>query len=870
MVNSKPHWIGLVRRATFLAAVMASVAAVTAQTPTPSPTPTPTPTTPPTTAQVASGTGTSTSTSSSDDTVTTLEKYTVSDVPVSQQILPTVRPVDSVMGDAENVLDIPRSVTTINKAWMDDRQIKNAMDFGQFSPGVYSPARYGVPATPLIRGDNAQMYYDGQQGMYTSSSIFPSFNGVEGMDIVKGPGSAVFGPQSQAPGGYVNFDMKEPQFDGPHTAISATFGALASGHDYSNPEFTIDYSTPISNDLAVRVSYLSRYGDGYYANEPNATQDIYTALIFRPNSKLSIKWWAQWYGSRFLDITGANRVTQNFIWNGTYIGGSVIAPPDAIPYGGNVVDGSYGVLNPATAYTVKLPAYDTGLVHPGDVARTGRYQSQLTETLQLPGDSKLVNKTYFEDANDREFNLLGYDEYVPLQESAQDRLEYHGTFQTGAISQSLIAGLDFKYSRLVAYQDYSIEPFFYYDEYASPYTLVFPGYAAEGKSFGGDFAIPGMPGYSTGLAGVSALQDSFIYDSAAFIQDTVGLGKYFSAVAGFRLDYIDASDANPPMNQVFDPTTGNILNPAVPYREGAFFDTSGTGTDPSYFGSLIYKMSDSTSFYVTYDRVDSVLGSGNFGGVNVYYEYQATPNDPSFKQDLQTSLKTLSTLWEAGYKSSFLNNTLYVAATLYQQEKTEPQLNGPPFTVRAQGVELETVYQPTKALSINANATYQNVVDFGTSFFQQTYSYLDGYPVGFIVDGKSGTGNGSPNFSAVPSNNYAYGYAPPNGRMRAPGEPELLANLFVQYQLPSGFGIGIGPQIQGWMYADDDDNLHIPSEWHLDGYIFYRQKSFDVTVNVNNINNARLLDPIDVTFAGNDVIYERQPLNASITFRFRY
>src|SRR5208337_2619907 len=41
--------------------------------------------------------------------VTTLEKYTVSDVPITQQLLPTVRPVGDVMGDETNIIDIPRS-----------------------------------------------------------------------------------------------------------------------------------------------------------------------------------------------------------------------------------------------------------------------------------------------------------------------------------------------------------------------------------------------------------------------------------------------------------------------------------------------------------------------------------------------------------------------------------------------------------------------------------------------------------------------------------------------------------------------------------------------------------------------------------------
>ncbi len=868
MVKSRLDSIGLARDVVVLAAIALLTPGLSAQnatapsTPPPAaPTPTPTPTS--TTTTVGSAT------SPYGGKVTTLEKYTVSDVPLSEQILPTVRPVDSVLGDATDVLDIPRSVSTINKAWMDDRQVKNAMDFGQFSPGVYSPARYGVPTTPLIRGDNAQMYYDGQQALYTGSSIFPSFNGVEGMDIVKGPGSAVFGPQSQAPGGYVNYDMKDPQFDGAHTQVSATFGYWASGHSYSNPEFTIDSGMPITDKLAVRVSYLSRYGDGYYNNDPNQTQDIYAALIYRFSTKLTFKWWTQFYESYFNDVTGANRVTQNFIWHDTYIGGQVTAYPDA--YAGNVVDGSYGVLNPATAYTVKLPTYDTGLLAAGDSCRTGRFQSQLTTTLELPGDQKLVDKFYFEDSDDREFNFFGYDEYMPLQQSIQDRLEYHATFNSGPITQTIIGGGDFRFERLVSYQDYSVEPFFYYDLYdtKSPTYLQFPGYYAEGGGFGGSFGIPGVPGYSTGLTGYPSLQDSHIYDSAAFIQDTVTLNKYLSGIIGLREDYITADDANPGMTQVFNTTTGQVYSPAIPIAQGSFFNTSGSGNDPSYFGSLIFKASDTASFYFTYDRVDSILGSANFGGVNVYYEGEANPNDPDFHNELETAIKTKSLLYELGYKESFLNNTLFLGGTLYQQQKTEPQLNGPPFQVKAQGVELEMVYQPMKALSINANFTYQNVTDFGSGFFQQTYSYLDGYPVGFTVDGQSGTGNGSPNYSAVPQNNYSYSYAPPNGRMRAPGEPAVLANAFVQYQWTNGFGFVVGPQMKGWMYADDDDNLHIPSQVFYDGFIFFRKRTWDVQVNINNITNIRIMDPVDVTFAGNDVVFIRQPINASVTFRYR-
>jgi len=803
--------------------------------------------------------------------VTEMEKFTVSEVPVENQILPTVRPVDSVLGDGTNIIDIPRSVTTVNKAWMVDRQVTDSMDLGQFSPGVYSPARYGVPATPLIRGDNAQIYDNGQQTLFTTESILPSFNGVEAMDIVKGPGSAVYGPQSQGPGGYANFVTKQPYFDRDHTDISVTLGQLTSDGSYWNPEFTIDTGGPVNDQLAYRVSYLSRYGNGYYEDQRNRTQDIFTALTYRRGTDFTLQWWGQWYGNLFAAVTGANRVTQQFIDNGTYVGGNVIAYPDTPPFGLGNVDGSFGVVDPATAYTTKL-SWDRALISPGDSARTGRFQTQFIATLDLGADSKIVNRTYLESANDRQYNLWGYSEYMPVQESVQDRLEFHKLFTTGAITQNIIAGGDARYTRIVAYQNYAIEPFFYFDLAQSPSKLVFPAWATEGSTLGAEYAIPGQPGYGAYLNADSANQDSHIYDYAPFIQDNIAWTKRISTVLGVREDWIRADDESPSLVQVFDPVTGTVFPNGINLPHGSIFSASDSVSDPSYFASLVFKITDNNSVYFTYNRVDSILGSNNFGGVNVA-EITDGANTPigtpaDYHSQLDTSLKTKSTLYEAGFKQSFLNNTLYGSLSVYQQTKTEPQVRGPAFLVKSEGLELEGVYQPTKSLSANANFTYQNVTDYGSAFFEQTASYLDGYPASLTVDGQPGTENGSPNYDASPANGFAGYYSPPGNRMKAPGVPQVLANVFVQYQLPSGFGIGIGPQIQGRQYADDEDALRIPVEYELDGYLFYRTRDWDVQINVKNITDRRILDPIDVTFAGNDVIYVRPPISAGITFRY--
>jgi iron complex outermembrane receptor protein len=797
--------------------------------------------------------------------VTELEKYTVSDVPVTDQVLPTVRPISSVMGDDLSILDIPRSVTSVNQAWMEDREVKNAMDFGQFSPGVYSVATYGIPAVPFIRGDLAQVYMDGQILPFDHDNIPTSFNAVEAVDIVKGPGSAVYGPQGEGTGGYVNYVTKEPYFDTNHTDITTVLDAWTSGHSYFNPSITIDTGGPISKDLAYRISFLDREGNGYYLNNYNRTQDIYLALSYRPSSTFQLDWWAQAFADQTTEIGGVNRVTQAFIWKGTYIEGPAVPQygNDTIPVGSSVPtvsSGIYSIIQPTG--TTTLPQYDA-IVSPYDVANSSMVVSQLKATLALSPDSTLINRTFFSNGESNKLDYYGYAEYMPIQQSIQNRTEYHATWTWGPIAQKLIAGTDLRYSRLIGYEDYSNDPLAIYDLSQPLSKVIYPAYAAGNNTFGGIYRVPGTTNYSAW--DVADTQSSHIYDSAAFVQDDIVLTKWLSLLAGYRVDYIKADDQSPSLYQVGQYNADYQLvafSTPVYIPQGSLYSASDDVVDPSYFVNLVFKFSEIQSFYLTYNHVDAVLGVPEWGGVSVSSSDPATA-----KSQLETSLTAKSTLYEAGYKLSLLHNTLYIGAALFQQEKIGTQLGGADYLVKDNGAELEIVYQPSKALTFNANLTYQDATAFaptGSGFYQQTGSYLDAYPTTYVVpgsDGQFGTGLGSPNFTT---------YFPPGGRMRAPGIPQLMANFFVEYKFLGHFGVGAGPQILGREYANDEDTLHIPGEYSLDGYIFYQLKHWDVRLNIKNMTNQRLVDPVDVTFAGNDLVFVRQPISASLTFRLHY
>ncbi len=820
--------------------------------------------------------------------VTTLEKYTVSDVPVTEQILPTVRPISSVYGDDRDIIDIPRAVSSVNAAWMDDRQVKNAMDFGQFAPGVYAAADYGIPGVPQIRGDDAQIAINGQMIPYSRNSVPLSFNGVEAMDIVKGPGTATMGPQGNGLGGFVNFVAKQPYFDQDHYDFSATLGTWASGHSYGDPQYTIDFGGPINDKFAYRVSYLARYGDEYYVNAKDETQDVYVAMTYLATKSLRFDFWTQGFATRTNEDTGANRVTQNFIWNGSYIAGpttpatsgplayygyDIYQPADGNPANPNNfpsgTDGAFQVVNPATAHTVKLPAYDS-LVGPNDTARSKLFQSQLKTTLDLSTDSSIVNFAFFSLEHSNKFETYGYDEWVPRNLNIQDKTEYHLKFDLGQIVNNINTGLDLRYQYVRSGDDYTSEPFSYYDLSLPLNNIFYPGFALENDTWGSGLQIPGHPGYS-----YEEMQDTTIDDYAAFIQDDVKFTNAFSSILGFREDHIYANTANPPLTEagvnIDDNPSGlygtiptynyygyySLATP-VYYDRGALYQYAATVTNPAYFVSLIYKLTETQSLYVTYDKVDAITGQTNFGGIDDGYQGLAK---------LKSDLSTASTLYEAGYKGSFLNNTLYGGVALYQQLKLEPQPGGrPPNKIKANGIEVDLVYQPTKRLSVNANMTYQNVTAFG-SFFEETGNYLDAYATTTPVDGTYGTGVGAVNYGAY----QGYAYTPPNGRIRAAGVPAVLANLFVDYKITRAWGFGIGPSFIGRQNQDDEGLLHIPGEYEVDGYLTYTpNKRWDVRLNGTNLTNNRILDPIDTSFAGNDVIYVRAPIAASLTIRLHY
>jgi hypothetical protein len=504
---------------------------------------------------------------------------------------------------------------------------------------------------------------------------------------------------------------------------------------------------------------------------------------------------------------------------------------------------NFALLNTNLATRVKVYPWQT-INAPFDSAAGQKFSSQLIANYQLNDFGKVVNRTYGETMETRKASGYGYTEWVPENWMANNRSELHYEITPAVANYELpiktISGVDLRYQSLVSYQDFSVEPFFLYDVTQPSSTFRLPPTPLVTTYGGSSLLVPGAPGYGSNGFGAGD-QNSEIAQSGFFTQWDMKFHDKFSIIAGGRGDLIGAQAKSPEY---------------VGKAAGSNYNVSTDVFNTSVFVSGIYKWTPVLTSYATYNVVNAIQGSANFGGVNATGNTQAS---------LEKSLSTESELVEFGSKASLLDNKVFVSGSVFQQTRQAPQLVGDPIGIETMGLELESFYQPDRNFNASANFTYQNAEqdDFG---YQQTYNYRDGYPVGFLVDGTSGTGAGSPNYNSRGPNTPARSF----GKTRAASVPQVMFNSYLTYQFDNGFGASFGPQVTGEQWQNQEGSLRIPMQYVINAFVFYRQPKWDVQINFFNITDERNWTSIDPSFAGNDVIYPEQPFRISGQVRFRF
>jgi outer membrane receptor protein involved in Fe transport len=625
------------------------------------------------------------------------------------------------------------------------------------------------------------------------------FNSVESVNIVKGPATAVQGT-SMYVGGFIDLITKRPYFDTTKTEVSYTVGS------YNTNKWTLDTGGPFSRKLAYRFSYSGENSEGYFTDGHKRTHSVYGALTWRPTTNYELFVNAQIFIASYTENWGMNRPTQNLVDNGLYQTG--INMND----GPNVYDPQNSALVKDTANImawgplVKLNRH-LRLLKPGDNSNGREFVLQAIQTGNISDQLTLKNTTIFSYTSRDTLSSYYYSEVIDPSMFGENRTDF--IFDLDKVD--LNTGLDLRYQRTKAYDDYFFEPANVWDlSKDHAWINVYNSSAFYGRFVG--MPVPGWPDrYATPGVINGDTNDSSAITVGPFAQGSWTITDSLTFKAGGRLDFFHAK----------------VREPLAPFLVGGDGSAEIDVTIPNYNASLIYKPTPNSSVYFTYNKSENTSGAvGNGGGVTGW----AQREDGSYFLDKE-NFQQPSELFEIGTKYALAGGKVFLNLAAYDQKRTAKATSSVLIQqFRYKGFEAEANFQPSKRL-----------------YATLSYSYIDAessapFQYG-LFDGASELPPENPN-----------GTAPIGTITKVSGLPSHLFNALISYKFQNGFGLSANTVVTGEMNNNAAGTVVIPTQYTLDLGASYTYKKWYFHVTVLNATDEENWSPPNTVYGNGSIL----------------
>jgi outer membrane receptor protein involved in Fe transport len=780
-----------------------------------------------------------------------LDEVVINGIRRGDLIMPTTVTSGSAYGLDLDVMDTPRNNTLLSKAQLDALNVQNPGSFSYLTSSSYSDASFGQPNIPRIRGQYADMFFNGMRDSFTLNGYGApiSFNMVDSIDIVKGPASVQAGPGAGV-GGAIDITTKMPSM----TKFAAIVNIEADSQQKRIA--TIDVGGPLTSNVAGRVSFTSNDSGSYYNDMFFHQQSLYGALLIDVSPQYTIALNGDYVDTRYRENDGINRVNQALIDDGTYLTGPAVTPISG--YGTEVDLTGTTMLN--GRIIIDEPA--------GTGAHAQHAKLQAIQTFTVNDNFSIVNNTLYDYMNRYNQVMAYYADTAKGSYTIENKTDFKLKFSLGAAQHDIDFGFTYRYAHVLDIQNYANEPVSVYDLSQNPNTFIFP---AAAQLSGG--AVPyiaadgrvqyGVPG-SYGLYANGSI-DSNLQDGAIFLEHRMQFSPQWSLLYGVRGDLVQLNDSDPLYAQGLaaglGPTPG-----CSPYC----MDTP-ESQHTSWYGlyngnvSLVYSPSREISTYLTYNKAQYIDPNANDGAVG------------TLGVDPTTQLRQNTLLEEAGVKFDLLNKSLFISTAIFKQERAVPVGDGglEHSLAHIRGAEIEANYQPSPHF-------------FATASYSYLHTTLD-TPAPFW------------NFPAQPGINYDGAASDivwqPGQTFQDPGVPQHLFNVLANYKLENGLGFQANLQVTGPIdttqsgyinvaatetasglpvptyLVDNGGNYRspqIPWQFTLNAATFYNfMDHYTVKFAIYNLTSQHNLIN-DIPFYGNDFLTRVPPRSYDLTFTAKF
>jgi outer membrane receptor protein involved in Fe transport len=787
-----------------------------------------------------------------------LDEIVVNGIRRGDLILPTTVTSTSAYGLDLGVMDTPRNNTLLSKAQLDALNVQNPGGFSYLTSSSYSDASFGQPNVPRIRGQYADMFFNGMRDSFTLNGYGApiSFNSVDAIDIVKGPASVQGGPGAGV-GGSIDIVTKMPSL----TKFSAD--ANLEFDTQQKRRGSIDLSGPIAPNWGGRLSFTDDGSGSYYNDMFFHQQSVFVALLGQVTPKYSLLITGGLENTTYREDDGINRVNQQLIDNNTYLTGGVVGGPAGVSGFGSSID---------LTGTTQLPPRVIINEPIGDSAHSLHIKGQIIQTFNASDNFSIVNNTFYDYMN--RYNEV-QDYYADTAKGSftiENKTDFKVKFDSGPVNHEVDAGFTYRYAHVLDIQNFLNEPVSIYDLSGDPNTFTFPAslqipsgtFLYNGAFNHPQYGLPGRfqgpPGEFTVTGFLNGTVDSNLRDAAVFLEHRLKFSPQWSVLYGLRGDLVQLNYSDPLGGPDYGAPPG--LSPLPQSASTAWYGL--------YNGniSVVYSPTSQLSLYLTFNKAQYVLPTANDGAVATWGE---APTD---------QLRQNTLLEEGGIKLDLFDKRLFISTAGFYQERAQPTGSGNLHTVaHSTGAEFELNYQPDPHFFATASYSYlHTTLDTAATFY---------------------------NFPAQPGINYdgagisATNPFLPNQTFQDPGVPQQLFNVLANYKHESGWGAQANIQVTSPIAVSQSGFIDVAAEsagfpglppalaasllanggyykapvihWQYTANAagFYSFRNYQVKLSIYNLANRRNFTN-DIPFYGDDFLTRQPPRDYDLTISAKF
>lgn len=756
--------------------------------------------------------------------------------------------VESVFGFGKSILETPRSVSTISQEQLERFSVSDIDELVAFAPGTFTQSFFGVAGSLDVRGTPGETYFRGVKRLDNPGNYPTPIGASSSIDIVRGPASPIYGPAKI--GGYLNFNPKSARASGGQYLEENTGAFSYTTGTWDKSVLSAEIGGPAT--LAGKEMGFYLYGEvensgSYYQNSGTDQTVLQASFNVDISDNLRIEFGGMYHKYEGNQIAGWNRLSQDLIDSGTYVTGT--AKPLDTDGDGSISHQEYNVeragINPFIFNNAGFGLFPDritnadfepilALDNPGTATLSGNQVMVASDDVLLNTVNTLYFDIFYYTDNGWEIkNQMFYEDYENLNENAYGFSQFHDSW---VFENKLVFSTEYETNSMLA--QIQISPsirhtdFLHGDDFTNEYfdrrDLTGPSTALDRRllatRIGKDFDNYDDGNYT--VLGIAAMTD---------ITWEMGL----NLVLGLRYDSLDIETTS--RGDLLLTTTD--INTAKDTFDGV-----------SWNASISYKTDFGLIPYITSaEQATLVAGQGAEVGFGQLIDDDGNPFNGAYDT---------STLFEYGVKGSFLEDSLYFALSIYEQERTDfnAQAIVTNATTENEGLEFELRWVVNENLVVGAGYTNMKVYNVTALEEGNQFGFFGIGDLPSVTDPSLLYGGAVIGLNLVDDKEDA----------RKAGIPENIYTINATYDFQNGYAINGNIIRADETFSSFSQAITLPAYTLVNLGVFYDADTWTASFNIKNATDERYFRANFPDLFGAQIVLPELPRHYQAKFSYKF